>query len=55
MTLLYFVLLLLAAVCFLASSFGRGLNTGSDRPINLVALGLFFWALVPLIQSARNL
>lgn len=51
MTVLYFILLLLAAICFLVAAADR---TPHPR-LNLVALGLFFWVLVPLIQTVRNL
>lgn len=50
MNLLYFVLLLLGAVCFAAAA----LSFTMQR-INLVALGLLFWVLVPLIQTAQHL
>lgn len=54
MTELYLFLLILAAGCFVASAFK--VNVGRvDRPLNLVALGLFLWTLVPLIQTARSL
>lgn len=54
MTVLYLIFLVLAAGCFIANAVGR--NVGRvDRPLNLVALGLFFWTLVPLIQTARSL
>lgn len=47
---LYFVLLFLAAVCFVAAALGAVV-----KRVNLVALGLFLWALVPLIQVGRSL
>ena len=50
MTLLYVVLLVLAVVFFAA----RGFNLVSSK-FDLVALGLFCWALVVLIQTARTL
>lgn len=50
MTVLYLLLLGLAALCFVASALGRGRY---DTRVNLVSLGLFFWVLVPLIQTAR--
>lgn len=51
MTVLYFILLLLSAISFIVAALG-----GSVHPrVNLIALGLFLWVLVPLIQTARNL
>lgn len=47
MNVLYLLLLLLAAISFGASAFGATL-----RSVNLVALGLLFWVLVPLILTA---
>lgn len=49
MTLLYFVLLLLAAVCFFLAV------TGRITRWNLIALGLLLWVLVPLIQTGKAL
>lgn len=49
-TVLYFVLLLLAAICFAVDAF-----VVSQRRVHLLALGLFLWVLVPLIQHARGL
>lgn len=47
MLVLFCVLLVLAAVCFLAAAFG-----GSLHPrVNLVALGLLFWVVVAVIQT----
>lgn len=54
MTVLYLILLLLAAVCFLASASGRNYGRGGAT-VNLVALGLLFWVLVPFIQTVRAL
>jgi hypothetical protein len=48
---LYFVLLLLGAICFAVAALGRTAPAG--RPLGLVPLGLLFWILVPLIQVAR--
>lgn len=53
MKLIYFLLLLAAAVCFVAAAFGR--TSIGRRSVNLVALGLMFWVLVPLIQELRAL
>lgn len=50
MQVLYFILLLLALVCFVAD----GLKVVVTR-VNLSALGLAFWVLVPLIITARGL
>jgi multisubunit Na+/H+ antiporter MnhG subunit len=50
MNTLYFILLLVAAVCFIMAA----LNVAIVR-INLVALGLFAWVLVPLIQHIRTM
>lgn len=44
---LYFILLLLGAI-----SFGAVIAKVTAK-IDLLALGLFFWILVPLIMSAR--
>ena len=54
MTVLYLILLLLAAVCFIVSTFGRNIGR-NDRPLNLLSLGLFFWVLVPFIQTFQAL
>lgn len=48
MTVVFLLLLLLAVVCFGAAAFGATL-----RSVNLVALGLLFFALVPLIQTLQ--
>jgi hypothetical protein len=50
-----FILLLLGAICFIASALGNGSVGGPTRPIGLLPLGLFFWILVPLIAAAQNL
>lgn len=52
MTFLYFILLLAGAFCFALATFGRSFVR---RELNLVALGLLFWILVPLIQELRAL
>jgi len=54
MTVVYLLLLALAAFCFLLSSAGRVVNRGG-RQVNLVSLGLFLWVLVPLIETVRHL
>lgn len=50
MTTLYFVLFLLAAICFGVETF----RTHAVR-INLLALGFLFFSLVPLIQAGQIL
>lgn len=47
---LYFVLLLLALVCFVASTFA----VNAPR-INLMSLGLALWVAVPFIQTLQKL
>lgn len=49
---LYFILYVFGALCFLRAGLGRGLVTGG-RDLTLLPLGLLFWILVPLIQTAR--
>lgn len=51
MDVLYFVLLLLGLVCFLAHAF----LTEPRTPRSLLGLGLAFWIAVPLIAQARVL
>lgn len=56
MNVVYFLLLLAAAICFLVHMYTVDRNVGRvDRTPNLVSLGLFFWVLVPLIETARTL
>lgn len=50
MTVLYMLLFILSAACFVAAMF----RVGSTK-LNIQAAGLFFWVLVPLIQSIRHL
>jgi hypothetical protein len=50
MTVLYFILLLLAAICFGIAALGV-----SHPRIHFVALGLLAWVLVPLIHAAKAL
>jgi hypothetical protein len=50
MTVLYFILLLLAAICFGLAAF----SVAHPR-IHFVALGLLFWVLVPLIHAGKAL
>jgi predicted S18 family serine protease len=44
------ILLILAAGCFAAAAF----NVASPR-VNLIALGLLFWVVVPLIATIDRL
>lgn len=46
MVVIYLLLLIGAALCFGFAAFGR-----STPKVNLVALGLLLWVLVPLIQT----
>lgn len=50
MTVLYFVLLLLALVCFVAAAVG----VRSPR-VELLALGLALWVAVPFLQALQRL
>lgn len=49
---LYLILYVLAAACFLTFA------VANDRPtrfkVNLLGLGVFFWSLVPLIQTLQK-
>ena len=47
MNTVYVILLILAVVCFAAAA------AEVKARINLIAAGLFFWVLVPLIQHLR--
>lgn len=47
---LFALLYILAAGCFLAYAVGR-----NHAKINLLGLGVFFWSLVPLIQTLQKL
>lgn len=54
----YFILLILSALCFLRSTLGASVVDGAGRTrlnVSLLPLGLLFWVLVPLIQYARVL
>lgn len=46
MEVLFLLLLILGALCFLVAALGHTL-----RNLNLIALGLFFWILVPVIEA----
>jgi hypothetical protein len=50
MVTLYLILLIISAVFFVLAA----VNVASQR-INLMAAGLFFWVLVPLIQMTQRL
>lgn len=59
---LYLVLYIVAGLCFLVSAFSGAMsttttNTGPSRVsgINLLALGLLAWVLVPLIQHIDSM
>lgn len=49
MTVITFILLLLAAVCLVAAAFNAKVK------VNLVAAGLLFWLLVALIKAGEAL
>lgn len=49
MTVLFLLLLIFGAVCFLLSAF----STRAYRA-DLLPLGLFFWILIPLIQTLQQ-
>ena len=55
MHIIFFLLLLFGALCFALSAFQSSRRDTPASPINLVALGLFFWILVPLLQSLLHL
>lgn len=46
LSVIYFILLLLGAICFALDAF-----VVSQRRVHVLALGLFFWILVPLIRA----
>lgn len=50
MTVVFLLLLVVAAVLFALAAFGVGV-----RKVNLISLGLFSWVLVPLIQTLQKL
>lgn len=54
MNVFYFLLYLLAGICFGLAAGGVSLGS-PNRKIDLVALGLLFWVAVEAIQSFRNL
>lgn len=51
MDVIYFILLLLGAICFIVAAVSATIHPR----INLIALGLFLWILVPLIHAAKAL
>lgn len=51
MIVLYFLLYVASVVCFVLAAFGVEVR----RPVNLVALGLAFFALVEVIRFAQRL
>lgn len=57
MTLLYFILTLLAVICFAAAAFlARPRNTTpAPSPVLFLGLGLALWAAVPLLQLGQRL
>ena len=54
MTTLYLILLIVAFICFLLGAAAWQAQGRASR-VNLVALGLAVWVLVPLIQTFRVL
>jgi hypothetical protein len=46
----HLILYILAATCFLAFSVGK-----NHERVNLLGLGVFFWSLVPLIETVQKL
>jgi lipopolysaccharide export LptBFGC system permease protein LptF len=53
MTVLYLLLLFLAAVCFVLSTFN--VSRGTVPKVNFIALGLLCWVLVPFLQTLDTL
>ncbi len=49
MTVIFLILLIAALVCFLIAAFAPS----QPARVNLVALGLALWVLVPLIQTVQ--
>lgn len=54
MDVVYMLLFIAAAVCFVLAALNVVVNSRRGT-INLMAMGLFFWVLVPLIQSIKHL
>lgn len=55
MSVLYFILLLLGAVCFASGWSGWPLPPGRGVWGHAVPAGLLFWIMVPLIHAAQAL
>lgn len=55
MKVLYLVLYIVAAVCFAVAALTDRVGATGPRRVNLIAVGLLAWVLVPLIQVARTL
>jgi hypothetical protein len=61
MDILYLVLLIISALCFVVAAFYAPTVVNTTSPphpvtrVNLVALGLLAWVLVPLIQTIDSL
>lgn len=57
MDVVYLILLILGALCFLRAALGYTTTDARGgaqrRDLSMVPLGLFLWILVPLIQTAR--
>jgi hypothetical protein len=53
MVVLYILLLVGAAVCFVLAAFGFRAGN-ARRTVDLIALGLFLWVLVGLIQMIQR-
>jgi len=49
MDVLDLLLLILAAICFVAYAFGM-----RHKAVDILALGLFFWVMVPLINVLQG-
>jgi len=54
MDVIYFILLLLGALCFLAAATGRAsVGDNGQRAVGLLPLGLLFFISVALIEAGR--
>lgn len=49
----YLILLALSALCFLGAATGRAAVGENGAGLSLLPLGLLFWVLVPVVQTAR--
>jgi len=54
MKVLYLILLLVAAILLILDTFAAS-ERGTRYAIRLLPAALFFWVLVPLIQTAKSL